>query len=177
MNPKECRYWYRAAFDTTEFKSPLLTSNYALISSRVVEENLQVVLVVFKIIINTILKVFLVPSVTNRQCTMMTSLEYGKVICCLVGDRSWIPVTEEHSFSASASRLTAAYPFSYAIRPHFSPYTRTVLPILQKLLHTTSHMGNLELHLTTNFNPKAMSPLCEQFLIFFLFCFVVWFLV
>jgi len=74
---------------------------------------------------------------------MMTSLKYRKVICCLLGERSWIPVTKEYSFFASNSRLIAAHPFSYTIRPHFSPYT--VLPILQKLLHTTSHMGNLEL--------------------------------
>jgi hypothetical protein len=145
MNPKECRYLYRAAFNTTEFKSPLLTSNYVSISSRVVEENLQVILVIFKMIINTVFRVFIVPSLTNRQYTIMTSLEYRKVTCCLVGDRSWIPVMEEHSFSVSAFRLTAAHPFCYAIRPHFSLYTRTVLHIPQKLLHTTSNIGKLEL--------------------------------
>jgi hypothetical protein len=92
---------------------------------------------------NTIFRDFPVHCVTNRQWTMMMSLKHRKLICCLVEDRSWIPITEEYSFSASISRLTAAHPFSYPIRPHFSPYT--VLPILQKLLHTTSHMGNLKL--------------------------------
>lgn len=131
------------SFHTTEFKSPVLTSNYVSISARVVEEHLQVILVILYTIINTIFRYFLVPSSANRQWTMKISLKYRKVICCLVGDRSWIPVTEEHSFSASTSRLTAAHPISCSIRPHFPPYT--VLPILQNLLHTTSHMGNLEL--------------------------------
>jgi hypothetical protein len=72
--------------------------------------------------INTIFfRVFLVPSWANRQWTMMTSLKYGKVIYCIVGDRSWIPVTEEHSFSFSTSRLAAAGLFSYPIWPHFFP--------------------------------------------------------
>ena len=79
----------------------------------------------------------------NYDDSYSAYLKYREVICCLDGDRSWIPFTEEHSFFASTSRPTAARLFSYPIRPHLSHYTK--LAILPKLLLAPSHMGKLEL--------------------------------
>jgi hypothetical protein len=72
MNPKECLYRHHTAFGTPEFKNPIATLKYLLISSRVVEDDWRMILVILYLIISTILRILLVLSLTNRQWSMMT---------------------------------------------------------------------------------------------------------